>query len=231
MYEVLLRVKYDCPFLKMSENLPNISLYAWCNGTYDIMELDTQSEKEYESIMQDIRKSGSILEEIKRSEKSHLIIAKCFCTSRNSIPANVNDLKVIVIPPDITQKGWTYYRTILFGQEDFTAMTDRLTQLGFELEVLNKTVINNTISGSMLATDTLFSSLTSKQIDAVLTAYKYGYFRLPRGYDVKAIADAEHVRRTTYQNHFRKGVNKIIESLTPYLQLYKNGGTEKDPSE
>jgi len=168
------------------------------------MELDTQSETEYESVMEEIRKSGSINEEIKRSNKSHLIIAKCFCTSRNSIPVNVSDLKVIVIPPDITQKGWTYFRTILFGQDDFTAMTDRLKERGFELEILKKSLINNSISSSMLITDTLFSSSTPKQMDAVMMAIKYGYYKVPRGYDIKTIADMEKLKRTTFQHHFEK---------------------------
>jgi predicted DNA binding protein len=219
--EVLFRVKYECPFLEMSERNPNLSLYTWCNGTYDIMELNTKTEEEYESVMEEIRKSGKIIEEIRRSDTTHLIVAKCFCTSLNSVPINVNDLKVIVVPPDITHNGWTYYRTILFGQEDFAAIVDRLNDRGFELEVLKKTNITNSVSGSMLTTDDLFSTLTSKQLNAVLTAYKHGYFKLPRGDDIKTIADKEMMKRTTFQNHLRKGINKIIESLTPYMQLYK----------
>ena len=219
--EVLFRVKYECPFLEMSERNPNLSLYTWCNGTYDIMELNTKTEKEYESVMDEIRKSGKVIEEVKRSDTNHLIVAECFCTSLNSVPINVNDLKVIVVSPDITQNGWTYYRTIVFGQEDFSVIVDRLTERGFELEVLKKTNITDSVSGSMLTTDDLFSTLTSKQLNAVLTAYKHGYFKVPRVDDIKAIADNEMIKRTTFQNHLRKGVNKIIESLTPYMQLYK----------
>lgn len=219
--EVLFRVQYECPFLEMSERNPNLSLYTWCNGTYDIMELNTKTEGEYESVMEEIRKSGKIMEEIRRSSTTHLIVAKCFCTSLNSVPINVNDLKVIVVPPDITQNGWTYYRTIVFGQEDFAAIVDRLTERGFRLEVLKKTNITDSVSGSMLTTDDLFSDLTSRQLNAILTAYKHGYFKVPRVDDIKAIADKEMIKRTTFQSHLRKGVNKVIESLTPYMQLYK----------
>jgi predicted DNA binding protein len=219
--EVLFRVKYECPFLEMTEKNPNLSLYAWCNGTYDIMELNTKTLEEYESVMGEIRKSGKIIEEIKRNDTTHLIVSTCFCTPLNSVPLNVNDLRVIVIPPDITQNGWTYYRTIVFGQEDFAAIVNRLTERGFGLEILKMINITDSVSGSMLTTDDIFSSLTSKQLNAVLTAYKYGYFKVPRVDDIQSIADNEMVKRTTFQNHLRKGVNKIIESLTPYMQLYK----------
>jgi len=68
----------------------------------------------------------------------------------------------------------------------------------------------------------LFSNLTEKQIDALVSAYSNGYFLLPRKADVKEIAFRKQVSRTTFQEHLNKAENKIMSALIPYIKLFSN---------
>ncbi len=81
-----------------------------------------------------------------------------------------------------------------------------------------------------LTADTLFSDLTEKQIEALLMAYNYGYYEMPRKADVKTIAEKEQVPRTTFQEHLRKAESKLVASLVPYIQLFKQASVEKKSS-
>jgi hypothetical protein len=57
-------------------------------------------------------------------------------------------------------------------------------------------------------------------MDAMIRAYTHGYYRLPRSADIQEIARRERVKRTTFQEHLKKGENKIIERIIPYMRLY-----------
>jgi hypothetical protein len=57
-------------------------------------------------------------------------------------------------------------------------------------------------------------------MDAVIRAYSHGYYRLPRSADIQEIARRERVKRTTFQEHLKKGENKIIERIIPFMRLY-----------
>ena len=76
-------------------------------------------------------------------------------------------------------------------------------------------------------TETLMSGLTEKQVDALLTAYRYGYYYLPRRANVQTIADRIQVPRTTYQEHLKKAENKLMAALIPYLQMFKHSTNEQ----
>jgi predicted DNA binding protein len=125
-----------------------------------------------------------------------------------------------MVQPEVIKGGWEYYRLILFRHEDFAEVMSRLERKGFKVDVLRKAEIRGSLAGCILEADSIFSSLTGKQMDALMRAYTHGYYRLPRGADIQEIAKVERVKRTTFQEHLKKGENKIIERIIPYMRLY-----------
>jgi hypothetical protein len=104
----------------------------------------------------------------------------------------------------------------------------RLEERGFVFDIVRKVPFDGFIASSLtLTADALFSHLTEKQIDALLTAYSHGYYRLPRKTDVQTIASKKRVPRTTFQEHLKKAENKLVSSVIPYIQLYKRASPEK----
>jgi predicted DNA binding protein len=145
---------------------------------------------------------------------------------------NVEDLPVLLVSPEVMKGDWEHYRLVFFRHEDFAEVVCRLEAGGFTVEVLEKAEIRGSLAGSLLEADSVFSSLTGKQMDAMIRAYTHGYYRLPRSADIQEIARRERVKRTTFQEHLKKGENKIIERIIPYMRFYasragRSGGAAK----
>ena len=185
----------------------------------EVLEVEVGDPSEYGEVLKEVGKIATIVGE---SEGSgiHLIESTCFCTPENSVGMNVEDLPVLVVSPEVMRGGWEYYRLVLFRHEDFAEVVRRLEGRDFTVEVLETVEVRGSLSGNLLEADSVFSSLTGKQMDAMIRAYGHGYYRLPRSADIQEIARRERVKRTTFQEHLKKGENKIIERIIPYMRLY-----------
>jgi predicted DNA binding protein len=94
-------------------------------------------------------------------------------------------------------------------------------------ELIRKRELPLTVLPSTVWVNTLFGDMTSKQMDALLKAHRYGYYTSPREVTTENIAKSLGVSRSTYEEHLRKAENRIVGNLIPYLQLFAVG--EKKP--
>jgi predicted DNA binding protein len=176
-------------------------------------------------------KLADIIEQSSDQHNAHLIIETCTCTRENSVGKNIQDFDLLHVSPIVYSQGWEYYRVIAFKHEDLKKLLQRLEERGFSYEIVRKVPFDGFIASSLtLTADALFSDLTDKQMDALLTAHRNGYYLFPRKADVQTIASKRRVPRTTFQEHLKKAENKIVASLVPYIQLYKYAPIEKRES-
>lgn len=226
--EVVLKVTHDCPFANLSREFPAMKMFGWCNRERDIFEVVLEKPEEYLAIKEELSKIGKIVETSSDQHKIHLFSRKCRCTNDNSVGLNIEALNLLHVSPEIYEKGWEYYRIIAFRHEDLSKLMRRLEEKGFVFDIVKKAPFDGFIASSLtLTADTLFSDLTEKQIDALLTAYNYGYYRLPRKAPVTTIAQKKRVPRTTFQEHLQKAESKLVVSMVPYIQLFKQASEEK----
>jgi predicted DNA binding protein len=218
-FEVLLRVKYKSALLALSERHPSLKIYTWCNRVNEVLEVEVGDPSEYDEVRWELAKQTKIIDESGGGE-IRIIESTCYCTPYNSVSMNVDDLPVLVVTPDVVFGGWSHYRIILFRHEDFAEVIRRLEAREFTVEVLRKAEVKGSLAGNILEADTIFSALTGKQMDALMRAYTHGYYQMPRAADIQEIAKVERVKRTTFQEHLKKGENKIIERIIPYMRLY-----------
>lgn len=217
--EVLMKVRHAWALLALSGRHPSMRVYTWCNRVNEVIEVEVDDPSEYGEARRELAKVANIVGE-SEGGGIHLIESTCYCTKDNSVSMNVEDLPVLMVQPEVIRGGWEYYRLILFRHEDFAEVISRLEARNFTVEVLRKAEVKGSLAGCILEADSIFSSLTGKQMDAMMRAYTHGYYRLPRGADIQEIAEVEHVKRTTFQEHLKKGENKIIERIIPYMRLY-----------
>jgi predicted DNA binding protein len=217
--EVLLKARHESALLDLTALHPSMRIYTWCNRVNEITEVEVSDPMEYEEVRRELGRAATILGESGEGG-IHIVENTCFCNKRNSVAVNIEDLPILMVQPEVMRRGWDYYRLILFRHEDFAEVVSRLEFQGFTVDVLKKTEIMGSLSGFILEADSIFSSLTGKQMDALMRAYTHGYYKLPRGADIQEIAKVEKVKRTTFQEHLKKGENKIIDSIIPYMRLY-----------
>ncbi len=222
LFEIVFRAKYDNPFGNVTGKYPSMRLYEWCNGQYDIIELVLQKQDDYALIREDLAKVVEVVEEIHSGGNNHVITRMCACGGPGTVSKYLEDPSILSIPPVAYEDGWEYFRLIAFRHENVKRLLTRLHQDGFNVEILRKTPFDGYIASSLtLTTDALFSGITEKQMDALLTAYAQGYFRYPRGADLQTIASRSKMGRTTFLEHLKKAENKLITALIPHIQLFR----------
>lgn len=233
LFEVVLKVAFDSFFIDLSRRFPSAKIFIWCNRENDVIEVIVRNPEEYPFIMEAIR-ARNILDVVEESSDNHsfyLNVNKCCCMKNNTIVRHIGTLDILNIFPNFIEKGWAYHRLIVFKHEDLEELFRRLEKWGWVYKILRKVPFNGFIASSLtLTADALFSRLTERQMDAMLTAHRHGYYNLPRDADVQTISAKEKVPRTTFQEHLKKAENKLVASLVPYIQLYKNASPEKRKS-
>ena len=222
LFEVVFRARYENPLSEITKDHPSVKIFQWCNDQHDIMELIMQKQEDYDQIRIDMTKAVEIVDEIHNGANTHVITRMCACGGPGTVQNYLRDPSLLLIPPIAYENGWEHLRLIAFRHENVKKLLAKLGEDGFEIEIIRKKPFDGYIASSLtLTTDALFSGLTDKQVHALLTAFAQGYFRYPRGSDLKTIASKENVSRTTFLEHLKKAENKIITALIPYIQLFR----------
>ncbi len=221
-FEAEFKITHNCPHVTLSRRFPSSKIFVWCNFQNEIIEIIAGDEDEYMQLVDEISELGDIVSRSSDGFNVHLMAKKCNCTSKNSVAKNAEASDVLHLTPSIIMGGWEYHRVIAFNHDDLVNFMVLLEKNGFEYEVTKKSQLHGQLSTSlMLNIGSVFSDLTSKQADALLTAYRHGYFVFPRKMNLQSIAMKERVVRTTLSEHLKKAENKLISNLIPYLHLHQ----------
>lgn len=226
-WEVSFRIKYDYPLIEVSERYPGTKISMWCVWDREMIHLPHGEEALLVRIEEDIRESGMAIGEFQRSADGSVTTLKCTCGIFKSIWDYTSESHGIDVNPAVFLDGWGYFRTISFSEEDLRKYFSDLGKLG-QLELISKKNLHQGAVPSTVWTESFFTGLTEKQMEALCKAYDYGYYSSPRGITTESIATSLGVSRSTYEEHLRKAENRIIESIIPYLKLFKAGTRKKE---
>ncbi len=195
MFEILLRLTHDCPFANLSRDFSDVKMFLWCNRQYEIMEFVTKEDEDTEHLLKAATEIGVTIEHFSDCGNIHAIIQDCQCNAENSVTVLFDACNLLQISPVVYMEGWEHYRLIAFKQSDVREVMRLLDQRDITYEILRKVPFDGFIASSLtLTADALFSELTDKQIEALLTAYTNGYYQMPRRADIQTISER---RRTS----------------------------------
>jgi predicted DNA binding protein len=218
--EIQIKAKTDNPIHRLTEKYPSLKIWMWCNFVQDVYEIVSDSPEEFHGAVEEFRKLYDVLDETEISTNIRLITQNCVCSRETTVHDNIQELEILNLMPIYYTRGHEYYRLIAFRHEALAELFDRLTDHGFQVDVLEKVPFNGMVSDSLITLSSLVGSLTDKQVDAIVAAYNSGYYQTPRRVNVQTIADRARVPRTTLQEHLNKAENKLISSIIPQIQLY-----------
>ncbi len=228
-----MKVTFNAFFIDLSRRFPSAKIFIWCNRENDVIEVVVKDPEEYPLVMEEIHACNilGVVEESTDNRRFCLIVHECHCMLQNTIVRHIGKLDILNVFPNFIENGWVYHRLIVFRHEDLEELLRRLEKWEWTYKILRKVPFDGFIASSLtLTADALFSDLTEKQIDALLTAHRNGYYMLPRRADVQTIAAKKRVPRTTFQEHLKKAENKLVAALVPYVQLYNHAPIEKRQS-
>ncbi len=231
LFEVALKVVLPKSFwIDLTRRFPSASVFIWCNRENDVIEVVVRNPEDYSLVMEEIRAVPivNVIEEISDTQRLYLNVHECHCMKENTIVRHIGKLDILNIFPNMVENGWVYHRLIVFRHRDFEELLKRFDNWGWVYKILRKVPFDGFVASSLtLSADALFSGLTEKQMGAILTAYRHGYYNMPRNADVQAIAAKENVPRITFQEHLQKAENKLVAALVPHIQMLNCASPER----
>lgn len=133
---------------------------------------------------------------------------------------------VMVVPPAAFSEGRCYARVLSFEEKATRAMFSSLQSAG-KAELISKRDLPYDFLPSSVWVHSIFGDLTGKQRGALLNAHRHGYYLSPRKVGTEEVSKASGVSRSTFEEHLRKGENRIMDALIPYLQLHTKSAKDR----
>ena len=234
MMQILFRLKPSWDLIRLTEEIPSVSILDWCNFNIDFYQIRSADQRELDAAANMLaslnKKAGFVLQNRKKmGTDSIVLVMKCKHILRGSVEETMNNFSCIALYPFVFQEGWMRVRAVGLEENRIAKMFSSLSKMG-ELKIENKSRIDRDSLRENFAipTNALVANLTAKQVESLLVAAELGYYNVPRKITFEAIANAVNVPRTTYEEHVRKAESKIINAVVPYLSLFfgrsKNDG-------
>jgi len=230
MFEVSFRVRHACPYVRFSLKHPQVRVVEWCNLKTDVLEIGCPDIETFTRIEPDLKEmlswGGSRVLKKNFFERNLQVIVKTCRDSKisPSVSGVLEKNSCLEIPPIVYLGGWEEHKVVGFRERDYKKLFQALSDLG-QVEILRKKALaERSIRDSfVISLSSVFSELTEKQLDALLSALDYGYYQVPKKMTAEEIARKHNVPRTTYEEHVRKAESKILRAMAPYVRMYASG--------
>jgi len=219
-----IQVRHDCPLCRLSVTFPDVSMSHWCNGRKEVLEIVSSSPEQLPAILKTAKKILPDLEEIVRYGNSVLTIRGCHCFEFQSVCAICDECNCWIIPPIHYYGGYETYRIMSPGKASLNKMIGKLKQKG-TVKVISTRPAANLDALQTIGTVPVhfFEGLTSRQLHALVSAFENGLLEVPARNRMSKVADEEGFSRSTYGEHLRKAVYRIVQNSYPILKLYDSG--------
>lgn len=233
MFEVTFKIQHDCPYTRFTVKHPEVRVVEWCNNRIHVMEIDCPNIETFTRIESDLSelvawKGGKVLKKNFLAGNLQLIIRTCKCSN---IKSNINQIiernSCLLIPPETYYDGWEEYRVVGFRDGDYRKLFQELDQVA-QVRISQKRVIpEKSIKDTfVLSLNSVFSDLTEKQVNSLISALEEGYYQIPKRVTTRDLARKRKLPRTTYEEHLRKAESKILQAIAPYVRLYSSSSSK-----
>jgi predicted DNA binding protein len=223
LYEASFRLKHECPYRKISERYPDLTIREWYLSDCQVLEISS-AEAPSDGLLEEIDEIGTVLHESIDDSGLHVVTQSCLCSLEGSILERFEEHNCLYQPPTIHRQGWEHYTVIAFDEDDVRELFQDL-EGDRDIELLSKTAITEqAVPHSMLApVDRLFENITDRQLAALQLALENGYYEQPRQTSLRELASQTSVARSTFEEHLRKAENKLLTNAGTYLRLVTSG--------
>ncbi|HYA70419.1 MAG TPA: helix-turn-helix domain-containing protein [Thermoplasmata archaeon] len=225
--EVALRASWEYPFIELSRDVPQTPIAMWCVWNRELLQVPSRDPEVIRRTETAIRKTGHLVDEWIDANSSRVFLLKCTCGRYDSPWNLISSHECWDAPPILYQDGWANMRVMSFEEDNPRRLVAAFRKWG-PTELVSKRSLDLAVLPTSVYANALFGDLTQKQSNALLTAFRFGYYTSPRSITTEEIATSVGVSRTTFEEHLRKAENRVVTALIPYLQLF---ATADHPSE
>lgn len=225
-WEISYKIKYDYPFIRMSEKYPDTRMSMWCVWDREMIHVPLSHEGLMDEMQGYVESIDRSIDGYKNTNDGTVMTMKCSCDILDSMWNIIERNECSTIQPATFLDGWGYFKAISFSEENTRKLFSDLGKLG-PTELISKKVVEIDALPSTIWVETFFENMTNRQMEALVRAVDYGYYTTPREVTTDSIATSLGISRSTYEEHLRKAENRIMESIAPYLKLFMAGGRKR----
>jgi predicted DNA binding protein len=210
------RLRHDCPVARLSADLPEVLFRSWSGHRREIIHARADGEVQQR-----------VIEAFKRRLPTAMAIPfkggvaaiyESEWPKKESISRQLEDHSALWLQPLQYQSGWEYYDVVSL---DDAALQRYLTDLlkKFKLEILSRGTVDETaiLSAFFVPLNPVLSGLTRKQEEALLAAWREGYYEQPRNTTTRDVAKVMGISRSAFEERLRKAENLVIQGVAPAL--------------
>lgn len=227
IWEISLRAQFNYPFIALSREFPETEITMWCVWNREMIRVPTHDPSILPGVARAIRKTGRVVDHWSDGDGARVFLLRCSCSKYDSPWNIISGADCFDAPPVVYRGGWGYCRVLSMDADHTRELFAAFHQRG-PAELLRKRELPLSTLPTNVWTHGLFGDLTDKQVEAVLAAFRHGYYTSPRRVTTADVAREVDVTRSTYEEHLRKAENRLIAALIPYLELY---ATSRKPAD
>lgn len=222
LYHFLLEIQHDCPFSNFSRDHKDVEILLWCNHSQnDILELRGDSPALEKAVKKIEDKLGTVIKKYPEHNQVQLVMKRCEC-SKLPLASIYERHDCIELLPVKFLAGREVVNLIVTAENAGLILED----IHKENPLIKVNVVKlaplktlNSPNPILFSLDDLKNNLSTRQYEAITSAYTKGYYELPRNVLVDSLAEEMHIHRRTYEEHLRKAERKIMNLLIPSLIL------------
>lgn len=222
-----IQVRHECPLCELSLAFPEASMSHWCNGRKEVLEIVSPSQEQLPAILKSAKRILRDLEEVVRYGNSALTIRGCHCFEFQSVCSICDECNCWIIPPIHYYGGYETYRVMSPGRASLNRMVEKLKEVG-TVEIISTRPADNLDTLQSIGTIPVhfFEGLTAKQLHALVSAFEMGLLDVPARSRMSKVAKEEGFSRSTYGEHLRKAMYRIVQNSYPILKLYDSASAK-----
>ncbi len=221
-------VTHPCPDCELSAAFPDVSMAQWCNGRKEIFEITSPDRERLMEALKGAKEKIGSFHELARHGNSILLTKDCDCFEFKSVTSIADDCGCWVIFPVTYADGRERYRIIAPDRESLNRFVGEVKKDGtVKLLSVKPAADLKAIQAIGTVPVHFFQGLTDRQLHALVTAYESGLLDVPAKKRMDRIAKEQGFSRSTYGEHLRKAVYKVIQNSYPMLKLYDSSSGKK----
>lgn len=213
MHETTIRIADDTAYASATAG-SEATIELWCNEHCDLLRVHGPAD----GVIEHVKRQVGIQNQVRDGDDQLIITQDCLKQHEEGyIETYLQRHSCLLLPPLRYEHGSKRVRVLALDGQRLTDFFRDLTE-DFEVTVDSKRTINVPVSGSPLLRAELFvPDLSPRQHEVLLSAWKRGYYEIPRGVTTAELAESFGLDRRTIENHIRRAEQKMVNAIAEHL--------------
>lgn len=226
--EVKLELFHDeCPYITLSKEIPKKTFTTQCNDYFDLFIFPGGvNEFIYGLITKNFPRRKLSLIDSQNKEYGYVIL-DCGESSNYELTEHVPSVIIghnngLRIGPMSFYNGTESFKFVVFSNSDLKRVLTQFKIQNIEVKILSineveKRSIDEDLDIQGIPVSHFERTMTTKQRDTFITAYRRGYYEIPRKVKLETMADEAGVSRHAVEKLIRAVEKSIMDILGPLL--------------